>query len=139
MSRYQAWARFPDRHRVLVGWDECLCSYWVQVIDQEAWRRNAGREADLDHYMAGDPEWHRLIDELEDVILDDCGGQPYQLPTMAALVRVLKHYGGLEPGQIRLLIHDKQLSKPTGRLSRTLGRWFRRLVKTGRLRDRPAL
>ncbi len=138
MSRYQGWARFPDRHRVLIGWDEGLCSYWVQVIDQQAWLRNADREAYLDRYMAGDPEWHRLIDGLEDVVLYECGGRSHKLPTMAALTRAMTPYGGLEQQTVKLLIHDKQLSRPRWRLSRASGRWFRNLFKTGRLRDRTA-
>jgi hypothetical protein len=138
MSRYQGWARYPDRHRVLVGWDEHLGSYWVQVIDQRAWRRNRDIENEIEKYMAGAPEWHRLIDELEDVVMYECGGPAHRLPNMAALLRALKSYGGLEHQTVRLLIHDRQLSRPRGWLSRVSGRWFRNLFKTGRLRDRPA-
>ncbi len=118
MSRYQGWAIYPDRYRVFVGWDEVLRSYWVQVIDQRAWRLNADIENEIQKWMAGAPEWHGLIDELVDVVLYERGGR-YELPTMAALVRALKPYGGLEQQTVRLLIHDKQLSPPRRRRDRT--------------------
>ncbi len=138
MTRYQGWARYPDRHRVLVGWDGPLGSYWVQVIDQRAWRRNAEIETEIEKWMVGALEWHRLIDELEDVVLYNCGTPAHRLPTMMALMKALRPYGGLEQQTVRLLIHDRQLSRPARRLIRAAGRWFRNLFKTGRLRDRPA-
>ncbi len=121
MSRYQGWARFPDRHRVLVGWDESRCTFWFQIIDQAAWRRNADRESEIGRYMAGESEWHWLIDELEEVVLDQCGAAARELPSIAALVHALKPYGGLETGQVRLLIHDRQLSRCPGATVGPLG------------------
>jgi hypothetical protein len=61
MSRHEIPARDPDAHKVIVGWDHPLLTYFVQVIDRRKeaagedekfvlWRGTSPREIyEIDH------------------------------------------------------------------------------------------
>lgn len=102
MSRYRIIGHRAE-HEVVVGWDNPLQTYFVQVFPPEP--------ADPD-------EDERPLAWL--------GGFPDELPTLEALMKVLKPYAALTQETMQQLSRDKRDAPPLSEIQAKTLAWLRK-------------
>lgn len=125
MTRYQALAHAPERHRVFVGWNEFIQTFFIEVVDVEIAEFNIGIMGRMDDFTADYPEWHRLGAALENDVVLYRGTVVGEMLDLVKLGTHLQPYGSFGPNQVRWLLRDQALANCPTTMQTRIGNLIR--------------
>lgn len=106
MRYYHVLAHRARRHEIVVGWDEFLSTFFIQVVDIAVAKFNAAIYARMDCFTPDYPEWHNLGAALEEEIVFLRGTAPKEMG-LSDLSKALAPWGCFEPRELCHLLLDR--------------------------------